>query len=134
VQQEADYAQGFWVGNLRQLGMVGIRDANRILHPIIVAIHKYEDGPGSTNMLLNSTKMVIKSSAVPSTCLKDGSVALRSVSNFLLLIDQDCFANMVQHPFTGGGGVRVSRRSLFRYLLTVNHYDGQTVLPKENTL
>jgi hypothetical protein len=94
--------------------MVGIRDANRILHPIIVAIHKYEDGPGSTNMLLNSTKMVIKSSAVPSTCLKDGSVALRSVSNFLLLIDQDCFVNMVQHPFTGGGGVHVSRGSLFR--------------------
>jgi hypothetical protein len=121
VQQEADYAKGLWVDNLRQVGMVGISDADRKFHPTVIAIQKSEDIQGSTNMLSKSMEMVIKSSSIPSTCLKDGSMAMRSAGNSLLLIDQDCFAHMIRLPFTRGGGVRGSRGSLARYLL--NHKD-----------
>ena len=121
VQQEADYSQGFWLQNLRQLGMVGISDADRKFHVTVIGIQKSEDGPGSTKLLSYSTELLTKSSAAPSSCLKDGSEALRSACIKLLTIGTDCFAHMVRQPFSRGGGVRGSRGSMSRYLL--NHKD-----------
>jgi len=118
VQLEIDYSKGFWKGNLRQLGMVGVSDADRRFHPLLISIQKSEDGPGSALVLSTSAEMVSRSSAVPTTCLKDGSEALRSGANDAQLIDNDCFAHMTHLPFTRGGGIRGSRGSLARYLLT----------------
>jgi hypothetical protein len=38
IQQEIDYSKGFWKGDWRQLGMVGISDANRTFHPLVISI------------------------------------------------------------------------------------------------
>jgi hypothetical protein len=126
VQQEADYSQGFWVGNLRQLGMVGISDADRKFHTTVLTIQKSENALGSTTMLSKSTEMLMKSSAVPESCLKDGSEALSRACKSLRLIENDCFAHMVRLPFTRGGGIRGSRGSLSRYLLKYTDDHGKT--------
>lgn len=118
VQQEIDYSKGFWINDLRQAGMVGFSDADRVFHPSIISIQNSEDGPGSNVILASSTDMISQSRAVPDTCLKDGSEALRYAAKMSQLIPTDCFAHMTRLPFTRGGGIRGSRGSLSRYLLT----------------
>jgi len=124
IQLETDYSKGFWKGNVRQIGQVGISDANKVYHPIIFGIQRSEDGPGSSSILVAAAEMVSRSNAIPISCLKDGSEVLQYGAKDAQLAECDCFAHMMRMPFTHGGGIRGSRGSLCRFL--INCKDSQT--------
>jgi hypothetical protein len=44
VQVKIDHSKGFWKGDERQLGIVGISDADKKFHPNVICIQKPEDG------------------------------------------------------------------------------------------
>jgi hypothetical protein len=94
VQLEIDYSKGYWKNNLRQLGQVGVSDANRKYYPIAFGIQALEDGPGSKDILSLTCQLVSVFSAVPISCLKDAAEALHFGANAVQLVENDCFAHM----------------------------------------
>jgi hypothetical protein len=76
VQLKIDYSKGYWKNNLRQLGQVGVSDANRKYHPIAFGVQALEDGPGSKDILSLACQLVSAFSAVPISCLQDAAEAL----------------------------------------------------------
>jgi hypothetical protein len=94
VQLEIDYSKGYWKNNLRQLGQVGVSDANRKYHPIAFGVQALEDGQRSKDILSLACQLVSVFSAVPISCLKDAAEALHFGVNAVQLVENDCFTHM----------------------------------------
>jgi hypothetical protein len=97
VQVKIDHSKGFWKGDERQLGIVGISDADKKFHPNVICIQKSEDGMGSAAVLGIVTEMLMRSGTVPHSRLKDDDASrqqpLAAGANLVQFIDIDCFAH-----------------------------------------
>jgi hypothetical protein len=129
VQVKIDHSKGFWKGDERQLGIVGISDADKKFHPNVICIQKSEDGMGSAAVLGIVTEMLMRSGTVPHSRLKDddqGSSHSPLVPIWYSSLTSTALRTFLDFRSNAEAGPHGSRGSMARYFLSVKDDNEET--------